>query len=255
MNKNIIFFVTLLFLVNNERAIAQGCVSHSRSSNKPTSDEVQLRLEDSDLENYCRLEFQNISWMLQINSNLYFFEDNPIDSYYNNKTNNLVLGKNMIHYIISKYGYIPDEPGFSYGSILPFLIAHEAGHAKAKKMGWFFKTGQTVKKDELFADFCAGMYSILQRKIVNSNSDTRYYGAFDIEPILDLFKSLGDWEFNNPEHHGTPEERKIAIIEGYNFMSNYIFNYQRNNNTNEIPLVSDIDLLQAVSRMLDELSD
>lgn len=233
-----------------QKVFGQDCVSYSRSLGSSNTVTLLNTWGDRATDNYFKSELENIEWMLQINCSLYFYQDIPFNSFYDPKTNNLVLGKNMLSSIINNYGFNQEYPGFAYGTVLPFIVAHEAGHAKAAKMGWNFATGNTNKKNELFADFCAGMYALLQRTLVNSTSNTRYYGAFNIGPILELFESLGDVDFNNPLHHGTSQERKMAVTAGYNFMSNYIFNYQRYYRTNAIPVVTDAELYQAAAKML-----
>lgn len=81
------------------------------------------------------------------------------------------------------------------------VFAHEYGHAMQHKYGW----SGNGKWRELHADYLAGYYMGLCR--LSSESE--------ILSIFTEFASRGDFEFNSPSHHGTPEERSCAFIEGY----------------------------------------
>ncbi len=256
MKRLVFYFILLSAILQSNRLIAQSCISYSRSIHGRQNMSLINTTGNQYLDNYCRGEFSQVCWMLQISPRLYYYDDgNAPNAFFDPATNNIALGKNIILMVCNNYGYGNAEPGFSYGAVLPFLIAHEAGHAKASQLGWSFRTGSTVKKDELFADFCAGMYSCLQRTLINSASNTRFYGAFNVDPIVDFFGKAGDLEFNKPQHHGTPDERRHAVLKGYNFMSDYIFNYQRYYRTTAIPAVSDAELYEAASKMLSSVYD
>lgn len=87
------------------------------------------------------------------------------------------------------------------------IAAHECAHIFQffSRYGQLLAAGQrTGKKMELHADFIAGFY----------------LGKDKIKPVeLKAFaRSLygkGDWNFNNPLHHGTPDERVEAMSQGH----------------------------------------
>ena len=92
----------------------------------------------------------------------------------------------------------------SYSRLLG-VFAHEFGHAMQHKYGW---SGNS-KWRELHADYLAGFYlgkinSISQSDVVSSYRE---------------FSKRGDFNFYHPEHHGTPEERGCAFLEGFKFAS------------------------------------
>src|SRR5262249_42632574 len=62
---------------------------------------------------------------------------------------------------------------------------------------------QTAKLVELHADFMAGIYMAGKKP------------SIDLESYAHAFFKIGDDEFTNPDHHGTPEERYLALKEGY----------------------------------------
>ena len=41
--------------------------------------------------------------------------------------------------------------------------------------------------------------------------------TIDIKPYADAFFRYGDYGFTNSGHHGTPEERYLALKAGYNY--------------------------------------
>lgn len=103
-----------------------------------------------------------------------------------------------------------------WGASVPLIMAHEFAHIKAFKNRWQFRGNDpTVKKDELFADFCAGCYMY----------DRQFILGIDMDATRRAFYALGDNQFNNINHHGTPEERERALMAGYNFTQNF----RRNN--------------------------
>ncbi|SDD09954.1 hypothetical protein SAMN04487894_10620 [Niabella drilacis] len=243
-----------MLLSNVHTLYSQGCISYSRKVNDVSNPKPLLTTSGNrTINNVCYTELTNINWMLRIKPRLYFANDGDNGPHYNPDNGNIVLDTNFLNDIIRVYGLAPEKAGFIYGSVIPFLIAHEAAHAKTHSMGWNFNRDRAVKANELFADFCAGMYACLQRMLVNVQSDTRYYGANDISSIIDLFQSLGDDSFTDPQHHATANERKTAVTAGYNYLSDYIFRYQCYYRTNAIPPVDNADVYSNANKMLDGL--
>ena len=80
-------------------------------------------------------------------------------------------------------------------------MAHEFGHLAQYKQG-FRESG---KRPELHADFMAGWYLSLRGR----------YAWTNLMPTLKLFYELGDYQFNSPTHHGTPDERLAAARAGF----------------------------------------
>ena len=83
------------------------------------------------------------------------------------------------------------------------VFAHEYGHAMQHKYGW----SGNGKWRELHADYLAGYYMGLCR--LSSESE--------ILSIFTEFANRGDFDFNSPSHHGTPEERSCAFIDGFKY--------------------------------------
>lgn len=95
------------------------------------------------------------------------------------------------------------------GASVLAVLAHEYGHIT------FFLSGQeqlilggrkTVKRSELHADYLAGYYLGVRKRE---------------SPKVSLWKagrliwSIGDTAFDNEDHHGTPDERRLSAEAGF----------------------------------------
>jgi hypothetical protein len=95
------------------------------------------------------------------------------------------------------------------GTVVAGVLAHEFGHiyqffsAYASRLQGMHAT---VKFQELHADFLSAFY--MAKKFVASGVKLNDY--------FDAFYALGDYQFDQKDHHGTREERYIAIKAGYN---------------------------------------
>ena len=88
-------------------------------------------------------------------------------------------------------------------------IAHEFGHIAQYRSGVIDKlenAHSTVKYVELHADLLLGYYLGVRKRE---------------EPTLSMWASghslfeIGDYDFNHPQHHGTPRERISAAEAGF----------------------------------------
>lgn len=87
------------------------------------------------------------------------------------------------------------------GLSVPAIMAHEFAHLVQFKRGVEIPTVQM----ELQADFMAGWYLGLRGRYVYT----------DVRPAFQAFFQIGDYDFNNPNHHGTPQQRLAAIQAGF----------------------------------------
>src|SRR5262245_20009182 len=91
------------------------------------------------------------------------------------------------------------------------VCAHEFGHILQYRYD-IHKTlieGQaqpTVKRVELHADFVAGYFAGI-RKLEKPDFPAAIF------PVK--LRSMGDNDFNDPQHHGTPDERAAAAVQGF----------------------------------------
>ena len=91
-----------------------------------------------------------------------------------------------------------------------YVVAHEVGHAVQHDLGITEPDGAaTVAPTELQADCLAGVWS-----------NAKYYQntleAGDIDEAINAASAVGDYDYDQQGHHGTPEERTSAFATGYN---------------------------------------
>jgi uncharacterized protein len=91
---------------------------------------------------------------------------------------------------------------------LAFVVAHEYGHNVQAELG-IGVTKTTVSQLELQADCLAGNWA-------NSEYYAGVLDAGDVQRALALADLVGDYDFTDRNHHGTPAERTAAWKVGYN---------------------------------------
>jgi uncharacterized protein len=87
-----------------------------------------------------------------------------------------------------------------------YVVAHEYGHNVQMELG---ELGRSIfaMPTELNADCLAGTWTAWeygQRKI---SSD-------DVQQVIDAAEAVGDFDFVSPNHHGTPQQRRDAVMTG-----------------------------------------
>jgi uncharacterized protein len=91
-----------------------------------------------------------------------------------------------------------------------YALAHEYGHNVQQELGWFASGAKltTVAPFELQADCLAGdwAYSVYEAGKVDDAQ---------VEEAVQTAYAVGDFDINNPQHHGTPKERSRAFLTGY----------------------------------------
>jgi predicted metalloprotease len=90
-----------------------------------------------------------------------------------------------------------------------YVVAHEYAHNVQNELGWL-KVGRdiAVKPFELQADCLAGTWG-------NSVYEAGKLHPGDVEEALRTAYAVGDFDRSNPQHHGTPVERRDAWLRGY----------------------------------------
>jgi uncharacterized protein len=93
---------------------------------------------------------------------------------------------------------------YRYGdAALAYIVAHEYAHAIQVANGIM---PRNITAAELQADCLAGYYMGV---LPNVTFDRR-----DIQEIATLAYKLGDFEYGNPNHHGTPKQRTNYVLTG-----------------------------------------
>jgi len=91
-----------------------------------------------------------------------------------------------------------------------YVLAHEYAHNLQQELG-FFRTGgrgRSTRPFELQADCMAGLWG-------NSVYRAGELRPGDVEEAMSTALAVGDFDYGNEQHHGTPEERRDAWLVGF----------------------------------------
>ena len=90
-----------------------------------------------------------------------------------------------------------------------YVLAHEYAHNLQQELGVFDNSvGRTAKPYELQADCMAGAWA-------NSVFEQGLLEPGDLEEATNAALAVGDFDVGNAQHHGTPRERRAALLTGY----------------------------------------
>jgi len=124
----------------------------------------------------------------------------------------ILFGYEMFYYLVRSFSKIEGSDNLSP---LPVdgVLAHEWGHRVQFTVGWTDYAKASYR--ELEADFFSGYYMGLAKQWLWAQIQT-YYNA--------IYAS-GDYYYNSPSHHGTPQQRLNAAYAGLT-----VAVYELNNN-------------------------
>ncbi|MEA2288966.1 MAG: uncharacterized protein QOD55_963 [Solirubrobacteraceae bacterium] len=90
-----------------------------------------------------------------------------------------------------------------------YVVAHEYAHNVQAELGLYSISPRTgAKPFELQADCMAGLWG-------NSAYQEGRLQPGDVEEAMSTASAAGDFDFQNEQHHGTPQERREAWLLGY----------------------------------------
>ena len=90
-----------------------------------------------------------------------------------------------------------------------YVVAHEYGHNIQQELGVFDNRVTTAAQPyELQADCLAGTWA-------NSVYKQGHLEPGDLEEATNAALAVGDFDVGNAQHHGTPQERRSALLAGY----------------------------------------
>lgn len=187
--------------------IQGGCtLSNLNSNNGNTQRELRLSTTtgNANLDQVINLDMYSLYDLFDVRANIYMYSDNegpnamasPSVSDIRFPNGTVLLGSNLL---IKEFENSQTKLLFS----IPAILAHEMGHILQFKLG----SQLSVTQKELQADFLAGYYLRVR--------SSRIPAATLPEEAFKSFFDKGDYEFNNPNHHGTKEQRLAAIKAGY----------------------------------------
>jgi uncharacterized protein len=94
---------------------------------------------------------------------------------------------------------------YQYGdAALAYIVSHEYSHAVQTKARLDMSN---ITRVELQADCLAGYYMGVMPDVT--------FDLEDIQQIASQASAIGDYEFNNAQHHGTPEQRRNSVLIGF----------------------------------------
>jgi hypothetical protein len=151
-------------------------------------------------------EYNNLVQRFGVAPDIYFYDDgtNP-NAYFTPQISNnqypdgqVAIGLNWIK---KEFANSPTNSGVS----IAIIMAHEFGHCVDAKYNVYSSRNH---RNELFADYLAGCYLHLKSMTI---------GEQYVSEVANSFYSIGDYQFNDPSHHGTPQQRVSCLMAGYNF--------------------------------------
>jgi uncharacterized protein len=90
-----------------------------------------------------------------------------------------------------------------------YVLAHEYAHNLQQELGVFDnRVSASAKPYELQADCLAGTWA-------NSVYKQGHLEPGDLEEATNAALAVGDFDVGNAQHHGTPQERRSALLAGY----------------------------------------
>jgi hypothetical protein len=90
-----------------------------------------------------------------------------------------------------------------------YIVAHEYGHNVQQELGLTQVVAtSTAQPLELQADCMAGLWG-------NSVFRAGKITDADVQEALDTALAVGDFDLTNPQHHGTPQQRRDAWLLGF----------------------------------------
>ena len=98
------------------------------------------------------------------------------------------------------------------GLSLAFTVAHEyAHHIQHSQDSLADKSKKNITKVELQADCYAGIMLAMNRKYP--------FTIEDANEMLAIVYEYGDYKYDREDHHGTKENRRLALRSGFHFGS------------------------------------
>ena len=151
-------------------------------------------------------EYNNLVQKFGVYPDIYYYTDSQgANAYFTKQITNsqfpdgtIAIGFNLIN---KEFANSPTNSGVS----IAIIMAHEFAHCVDAKYNVY---STHTYKSELFADYLAGCYLHLKSLTV---------GEYYINEVANSFYSIGDYAFNEPGHHGTPEQRRSCLMAGYYF--------------------------------------
>jgi len=200
MLKKVLFYFSL-WLLSTTNLVAQ-CLNASSKYFAPEA--ISSTSGNVELDRVIRSEYYILSQTFQLQTDFYFGGDSYGAGQAFFQSTNQCSSPGCVGLVVVGRYLLAEQLQKKYGlEKVKAILAHEFGHAIQSKMGWH--GNGYAKWKELHADFMAGFYMAQKAYITEE-----LLGSF-----IQEFYDRGDFEFYNPDHHGTPNERGCAFREGF----------------------------------------
>jgi hypothetical protein len=204
LNLSIIkYFYSIVFIISPLINFGQGCFLNASAESE--LGELSKNSGNPNLDKILNQEYLFLTQKFLVSPDIFYFVDgnSPNAFAHPGTTNNLAPDG----HIAIGFNLIVSECRNSYSgtcSAIAIIMAHEFAHIVDMKYG----SGLTSSKHkELFADYLAGVYMFYRSQ--------QFKTVFVQEAAMSFFNK-GDYEFNSQQHHGTPQQRYAALMEGFN---------------------------------------
>jgi hypothetical protein len=192
--------------------IAKAGLKASRdATTSRAADKLILSSGDDETDHYLGRALLRLAREFEIYPGCVFIDDSDGPNAYAGREDRLpdthgtvYLGTNLFKRMTTRF---KDK-----GMAIIAVSAHEFAHIYQFWSGYFDELTQAqknVRLAELQADYLAGYFLALSQLDYPDEFHLRNAGLF--------FESLGDAEFNSPDHHGTPDQRVDAIEAGHEY--------------------------------------
>lgn len=182
----------------------RGCNLSAASVSKMRSGSEELRSTSGDpnLDMVIQREVDLIALGFLVQPRLYLFDDSASpNAVATSHAQDPRYPDGTVLFGLTMFQQTMDESDTGAGFAIPGIMAHEFAHILQYKNGGDLPT----KLAELQADYLAGWYMGNRQNFIQTRA----------EEAFEKFFNLGDFAFNSPDHHGTPEERLAAVKEGF----------------------------------------
>jgi hypothetical protein len=177
---------------------AQGCWLAAGLGNSANRPNLLTYSGNQELDAASQREGLELIRKFGVSPRGFFFNDEGApNAYATNRAENsagpdgtVVLGLTLVNAELRRDG--------GAGLAVPAIMAHEFAHIVQYKRN----SPLSTKLKELQADYLAGWY--LGNRFIYTN----------VGPAFQAFFGMGDYKFNDPNHHGTPAQRLSAIKAG-----------------------------------------
>jgi len=192
-----VFAGLILLLALNQFNFGQGCFLSGGSTKFGA---LRGTTGDSRLDEVAAEEVERLRGMFALNPAFFFIDDrNAPNAYATPEVRDPQRPHGTILFGITLHSSVMAKS--LGGTPIPMIMAHEFGHLFA----YHSKLRYAGKRNELLADYIAGTYMFYRMSWKPTNK----------EDTLRTFFEIGDYSFNDPQHHGTPQERYTAVSRGY----------------------------------------